>query len=251
MQPSVNNKQEYLRNVLEAMKQKMLSSSAQSDTRLQLQIQSCPRLESDFPFITSSMPPLMPLMPPMPLIEVIIGVGYVLLILVFLTKVFFKTLNHFTSDYSSSHDGAYNRFAFITNADSDSEFSTDDDIDIPSDSLSPVRQPFYTPRQPPRSPPHPLRRSKRLQMKSEMNLTTLEKHTQTQTQTQSQYNPQQKSFITISSEPLPKRQFSFVSPSPHPHHDEELAFEIQRRYEKKMQKRSECNSPLVVRRLIL
>lgn len=250
MQPSVNTKQEYLRNVLETMKQQMLSSSVESKTRLELQ--SCPRLESDFPFITSSMP-LMPLTP-MPLIEVIIGVGYVLLILVFLTKVFFKTLNHFTSDYSSSHDGVYNRFAFITNADSDSEFSTDDDdIDIPSDSLSPIRQPYYTPRQPPRSPPHPLRRSKRLQMKSEMNLTTLEKHTQTQTQTQTQshYNPQQKSFLTISSDPLPKRQFSFVSPSPHPHHDEELAFEIQRRYEKKMQKRSECNSPLVVRRLIL
>ena len=247
MKQTVNTKQEYLRNVLETMKQQMLSSS--SKTRLQLE--SCPRLESDFPFITSSMPPMPTPPPPTPLTEVIIGVGYVLLILVFLSKVFFKTLNRFTSDYSSSHDGVYNRFAFITNADSDSEFSTDDDDDDDtlSDSLSPVQPSIYTPR-PPTSPHPPLRRSKRLQMKSEINLTKLEK----QTQTQHQKRNSKKTFPEVSSDPLPftkRRTLSFMSPSPHPHHDEELEFEIQRRYEKRSQKRSECNSPLVVRRLIL
>ena len=62
--------------------------------------------------------------------EIIVGVGYVLLILVFVTRVFFKTLNRFTTYYSSSSshysvsqnkgDGAYNRFGFMINADSDS-----------------------------------------------------------------------------------------------------------------------------------
>jgi hypothetical protein len=247
MKQTVNTKQEYLRNVLDTMKQQMLSSSS---SKTMLHLESCPRLESDFPFITSSMPPT-PM--PMPLTEVIIGVGYVLLILVFLSKVFFKTLNRFTSDYSSSHDGVYNRFAFITNADSDSEFSTDDDDDDTlSDSLSPVQPSIYTPR-PPTSPHPPLRRSKRLQMKSEINLTKLEK-LEKQTQTQHQKRNSKETFPEVSSDPLPftkRRTLSFMSPSPHPHHDEELEFEIQRRYEKRSQKRSECNSPLVVRRLIL
>jgi hypothetical protein len=56
-------------------------------------------------------------------------------------------------------------------------------------------------------------------------------------------------FPPISSDPLPLP--SRRSPSLHPEHDEELAFEINRRYEKRIHKRSECNSPLVVRRLIL
>jgi hypothetical protein len=56
-------------------------------------------------------------------------------------------------------------------------------------------------------------------------------------------------FPSISSDPLPLP--SRRSHSLHPEHDQELAFEINRRYEKRMQKRSECNSPLVVRRLIL
>jgi len=239
-----NYKEEYLRTVLETMKQKMVTAAAAAAAE-----------KVDTTTTTTTTTTAIPNSEPLsiPTGEFVIGVGYVLLILVFLIKVFFRTLNQFTSDYSSSHDGVYNRFAFIVNADSDSEFSTEsDEIDTTSESLSPVQQrSIYTPQHPPQSPRPPLRRSKRLQMKSEMNLTTLEK--QTQTQSQIQHYTHQNSFITISSDPLPlpKRALSLVSPSPHPDHDEELAFEIQRRYEKRMNKRSECNSPLVVRRLIL
>ena len=200
--------------------------------------------------------------------EIIVGVGYVLLILVFVTRVFFKTLNRFTTYYSSSsshysvsqniRDEPYNRFGFMINADSDSESDCDDEDnndEVEKNILSPRVQ--HLCQQTPESPPPPLRRSKRLQMKSEMNLTMLEKMLEKQTQTHPYYSSSSSSssskvlFPSISSDPLPNRRLSFVSPSLHPEHDEELAFEINRRYEKRMQKRSECNSPLLVRRLIL
>jgi hypothetical protein len=189
--------------------------------------------------------------------EIIVGVGYVLLILVFVTRVFFKTLNRFTTYYSSSSsyysvsqnrgDGPYNRFGFMINADSDSESDWDDDDEVEKNMLSPRVQ-HLCQQTPPQSPPPPLRRSKRLQMKS---LTILEKMLEKQTQTHpySSSSSSKVLFPPISSDPLPLP--SRRSHSLHPEHDEELAFEINRRYEKRMQKRSECNSPLVVRRLIL
>ena len=215
-----------------------------------------------------------------PIGEFIIGVGYILLILVFVTRVFFKTLNRFTTYYSSSSshylvsqnrrdDGVYNRFGFMINADSDSEFSSSEDdeeyekyatttalshsLSSLSSLSSPLPKKNQLPQQTPQSPPPPLRRSKRLQMKSEMNLTRLEKQTQTNYNTYySSSSASKVLFPSISSDPVPnKRVLSFVSPSPHPEYDEELAFEINRRYEKRMQKRSECNSPPLIRRLIL
>jgi hypothetical protein len=141
----------------------------------------------------------------------------------------------------------------MINADSDSESDCDNDDEVEKNILSPRVQ--HLCQQTPQSPPPPLRRSKRLQMKS---LTMLEKMLEKQTQTHPYYSYSSSSsskvlFPSISSDPLPlpNRRLSFVSPSLHPEHDEELAFEINRRYEKRMQKRSECNSPLLVRRLIL
>jgi hypothetical protein len=236
---------EYLSKVLETMKQKMIDATTSAATTSAATTSAATTSAT-----TASV---------LPFGEIIVGVGYVLLILVFLTRVFFKTLNRFTTYYSSSSshysvsqnkgDGPYNRFGFMINADSDSESDCDDDDEVEKNILSPRFQ--HLCQQTPQSPPPPLRRSKRLQMKS---LTMLEKMLEKQTQTHPYYPFSSSSsskvlFPPISSDPLPLP--SRRSPSLHPEHDEELAFEINRRYEKRIHKRSECNSPLVVRRLIL
>lgn len=228
---------EYLSTVLEIMKQKMIGATTSATGT-----ETISETTASIPFG-----------------EIIVGVGYILLILVFVTRVFFKTLNRFTTYYSSSSsyysvsqnrgDGPYNRFGFMINSDSDCD---DDEYkeEVEKNMLSPRVQ-HLCQQTPPQSPPPPLRRSKRLQMKS---LTMLEKMLEKQTQTHPYYPFSSSSsskvlFPPISSDPLPLP--SRRSHSLHPEHDEELAFEINRRYEKRMQKRSECNSPLVVRRLIL
>jgi hypothetical protein len=233
---------EYLSTVLEIMKQKMIDA-ATNGMATSAATTSAAATTSE---TTASIP----------FGEIIVGVGYVLLILVLVTRVFFKTLNRFTTYYSSSSsyysvsqnkgDGPYNRFGFMINSDSDCD---DDEYkeEVEKNILSPRVQ-HLCQQTPPQSPPPPLRRSKRLQMKS---LTMLEKMLEKQTQTHpySSSSSSKVLFPSISSDPLPLP--SRRSHSLHPEHDEELAFEINRRYEKRMQKRSECNSPLVVRRLIL
>jgi hypothetical protein len=247
------NNKEYLSTVLETMKQKMLASSAAA-TGIRGVAATTTIMSSG---TTASE------LVSMPFGEIIVGVGYILLILVFVTRVFFKTLNRFTTYYSSSSshysvsqnrgDGPYNRFGFVINADSDCD--DDEDKEEVEKNISSPRVQHLCQQTPPQSPPPPLRRSKRLQMKS---LTILEKMLEKQTQTHPYYSYSSSSsskvlFPSISSDPLPlpNRRLSFVSPSLHPEHDEELAFEINRRYEKRMQKRSECNSPPLIRRLIL
>ena len=263
---------EYLSKVLETMKQKMIdatisattsaaTTSAATSATLSAAETSATTSEATTSATSETTASVIPFGE---LGEIIVGVGYVLLILVFVTRVFFKTLNRFTTYYSSSSshysvsqnkgDEPYNRFGFMINADSDSESDCDDEDnndEVEKNILSPRDQ--HLCQQTPESPPPPLRRSKRLQMKSEMNLTMLEKQTQTHTyySSSSSSSSSKVLFPSISSDPLPNRRLSFVSPSLHPEHDEELAFEINRRYEKRMQKRSECNSPLLVRRLIL
>ena len=244
---------EYLSAVLETMKQKMIDATtngmaASATSEATGTATTSAATTSTATRTTSSA---------IPFGEIIVGVGYVLLILVFVTRVFFKTLNRFTTYYSSSSsyysvsqnkgDGPYNRFGFMINSDSDCD---DDEYkeEVEKNILSPRVQ-HLCQQTPPQSPPPPLRRSKRLQMKS---LTILEKMLEKQTQTHPYYSYSSSSsskvlFPSISSDPLPSRR----SHSLHPEHDEELAFEINRRYEKRMHKRSECNSPLVVRRLIL
>ena len=271
------NNKEHLSTVLETMKQKMLAaaSSAAASSAEAMGTREVVEVATTTSATTASD------IVSIPLGEIIIGVGYILLILVFVTRVFFKTLNRFTTYYSSSSshysvsqnrrdDGVYNRFGFMINADSDSEFSSSEDdeedekyatttalshsLSSLSSLSSPLPQKKQLPQQTPQSPPPPLRRSKRLQMKSEMNLTRLEKQTQTNYNTYySSSSASKVLFPSVSSDPVPNKRVlsSFVSPSPHPEHDEELAFEINRRYEKRMQKRSECNSPPLIRRLIL
>ena len=192
-------------------------------------------------------------------------------------KLFLKTLRRFEHHFGSSHDGAYNRFGFIANEDSDFDFDSSDNDDdvVESSSSSPVSQrhaliPFVTPLQKittvtPHTPsPPPVRRSLRLKIKSELNLTSImEKQNKTNTNTnvvvvtRSQTQRQnQRLSLAISSEPAPSSSLNqshgaIITPSLHPENDEELAYYLQRCYERKMKKRSEFNSPLVVRRLVL
>ena len=261
---------EYLSKVLETMKQKMIDAtisatiSATTSAATSEATTSAATTSAATTSASTTSETMASVIPFGEFGEIIVGVGYVLLILVFVTRVFFKTLNRFTTYYSSSsshysvsqniRDEPYNRFGFMINADSDSESDCDDEDnndEVEKNILSPRVQ--HLCQQTPESPPPPLRRSKRLQMKSEMNLTMLEKQTQTHPyySSSSSSSSSKVLFPSISSDPLPNRRLSFVSPSLHPEHDEELAFEINRRYEKRMQKRSECNSPLLVRRLIL
>jgi len=198
--------------------------------------------------------------------EIIVGVGYMLLVLSFLVKIFLKTLHRFESHFASSSHG--NRFGFITNEDSDYESysgsdsdldrddtndedkdeNEDNDVDSPISlrptlSVTPVKHvaPMTTPMQSivvdtPQTPYPPvaaLRRSMRLKIKSELNLTSIEKQNRTNALTQTQRN--QYNFrnekVTISSAPP-----SYV---------------FHQNHENKLKRRSRFNSPLVVRRLIL
>jgi hypothetical protein len=216
------------------------------------------------------------------IVEIVIGVGYVFIIVAFLVKQFLKTLRRFETHFGSSHDGAYNRFGFIANeesdfdsSDNDGENNFDDDV-VESSSSSPVSIrhaliPLVTPLQKittvtPQTPsPPPVRRSLRLKIKSELNLTsTMEKQNKTNvltnvvTRSQTRRRNQRLS-LAISSEPAPQSSSSFnrghdgsvTNPSLHPENDEELAYYLQRCYERNMKNRSDVNSPLVVRRLVL
>jgi len=250
---------EYLSAVLETMKQKMIDATTNGMATSAATGTATISATSEATGTETTSTATGTTYSAIPFGEIIVGVGYVLLILVFVTRVFFKTLNRFTTYYSSSSsyysvsqnkgDGPYNRFGFMINSDSDCD-DDEDKEEVEKNILSPRVQ-KQLPQQTPQSPPPPLRRSKRLQMKS---LTILEKILEKQTQTHPYYSSSSSSsskvlFPSISSDPLPLP--SRRSPSLHPEHDQELAFEINRRYEKRMHKRSECNSPIVVRRLIL
>ena len=223
--------------------------------------------------------------------EIIVGVGYMLLVLSFLVKIFLKTLRRFESHFASSSHG--NRFGFITNEDSDYESysgsdsdldrddtededkdeNEDNDVDSPISlrptlSVTPVKHvaPMTTPMQSivvdtPQTPYPPvaaLRRSMRLKTKSELNLTSIEKQNQNRTHVVTRSQTQQNENITISSAPPPLSHAAFrpnhnstMTPSAHPENDEELAFILRLHYENRMKRRSRFNSPLVVRQLVL
>jgi len=178
--------------------------------------------------------------------EIIVGVGYMLLVCSFLVKILFKTLGRFESHFGSSHDN--NLFGFIANEDSDySDTDEEDEEEESPVSLRPTlaaatHTHMTTPMQyinvvTPQTPYPPvaaLRRSLRLKTKSELNLTSIEKQNRTNAAIQTQQRNQNNfriEKITISSAPP-----SFFH---HPSH------------ETKLKKRSRFNSPLVVRRLVL
>jgi len=273
---SSNHTKQYLRDLLELAKQRMLS-----------RISTNPTDETNETNVTSSPHAIEQVLMNANIVEIVLGVGYVLIIIAFIVKRLLKTLRQFETHYGSSHDGAYNRFGFIANEDSesDSDYSdssnndsddnnVDDDV-VESSSSSPVSLrhaliPLITPLQKittvtPHTPsPPPVRRSLRLKIKSELNLTALEKknttNVVTRSQTRSQTRRQNQSHITneylsISSEPAPSSSFNeshaITTPSLHPENDEELEFYLQKCYERNMKKRSDVNSPLLVRRLVL
>ncbi len=190
------------------------------------------------------------------------------------------------SDYETDSDSEFNTDDYDDDHDEsdDDHDESDDDHDESDDDLveqhvsSPIslrpilssaHLPLVTPIQKivtktPKTPsPPPLRRSLRLKIKSELNLTALEKENKTNIVTRSQTRQKQATHITdeclsISSEPLPpsssfnRNTRSIINPSPHPEHDEEREYYIRYCNEKKMRKtRAEFNSPLFVRRLVL
>ena len=216
------------------------------------------------------------------IVEIVIGVGYIFMIIAFLIKILLRTIRKFEYYYMSP---SYNRFGFMMNEESDYDSNSDSDSsysdsnssatsdhdenasdDPESSSSSPVLlrstlsgkylhlktpvQTIYaiTPKTP---LPPPLRRSLRLKIKSELNLFAMKNNNSTMI-TRSQTKQIQN--IQISSDPCPINcnRGSMTTPSPHPEHDEERAYYIQYCNEKKMRKqRREFNSPLFVRRLVL
>jgi hypothetical protein len=280
-----NHTKQYLRDLLEFAKQRMLSGIPTNVTN-ETNVTSSQQLSTS----SSSSHAIEQLLMNANIVEIVLGVGYVFIIIAVLVKLFLKTLRRFEHHFGSSHDGAYNRFGFIANEDSDFDSDSDYDSDssdndshengvdddvVESSSSSPVSQrhaliPFVTPLQKittvtPHTPsPPPVRRSLRLKIKSELNLTSImEKQNKTNTNTnvvvvtRSQTQRQnQRLSLAISSEPAPSSSLNqshgaIITPSLHPENDEELAYYLQRCYERKMKKRSEFNSPLVVRRLVL
>jgi hypothetical protein len=268
-----NHTKQYLRDLLELAKRRMLSGIPTNITNATNVISSQQLSTSS----SSSSHAIEQLLMNANIVEIVLGVGYVFIIIAVLVKLFLKTLRRFEHHFGSSHDGAYNRFGFIANEDSDFDFDSSDNDDdvVESSSSSPVSQrhaliPFVTPLQKittvtPHTPsPPPVRRSLRLKIKSELNLTSImEKQNKTNvltnttvvTRSQTQRQNQRLSLAT-SSEPAPSSSLNqshgaIITPSLHPENDEELAYYLQRCYERKMKKRSEFNSPLVVRRLVL
>jgi hypothetical protein len=212
--------------------------------------------------------------------EIVIGVGYILIVIVFLMKLLLRTIRNFEYYYMSP---SYNRFGFIANeesdyndsesesSDSEHEHDSENSSSTGSLSLSPspiplrsslslssagkylhLQTPVHSANIVTPQTPLPLRRSLRLKIKSELHLSEMENkaaiHNTMMTRSQT------KKSTTVSSEPCPINSYrsSITTPSPHPEHDEERAFYIRYCNEKKMRsKRPEFNSPLFVRRLML
>lgn len=274
----------FIRDVLELAKQRMLSRHAKNVTAtatsssysVQGEMNASANVDANVDFM-----------------DMIVGICYILVVLLFLMKILLKMLDKFESHFMSSHDGAYNRFAFIANEDFEQETEDEEEDEekdtVESSSLSssspislrstlsitPVAHVpnIITPVQKinivtPKTPSAP-RRSLRLKIKSELDLTSMKTLNKTNVVTRSQtresrggshFTNQKK---TVSSDPLPtslpatslfyrnQNNKSVATPSSHPENDEELAYIVQRCYERTLKKRSGFNSPLLVRRLVL
>ena len=220
---SSNTRHQFIRDALESAKQRLLTRNPSNASST-----STPQMNPNF-------------------MEIIVGVGYMLLVFSFIVKIFLKTLR-FESQFGSSHDNN-NLFGFIANENSDYSDTEEDEED--EEETSPVSlRPTLTPTthmttpaqyinvvtpQTPYPPVAALRRSLRLKTKSELNLTSIEKQNRTNAAIQTQQRNQNNfriEKITISSAPPP---YIFHHPS----------------HENKLKKRSRFNSPLVVRRLVL
>ena len=284
----------FIRDVLELAKQRLLSRHASNVTATATSSSSY-SVQGEMNANDNSNADLM---------DMIVGICYILVVLLFLVKILLKILGGFESHFMSSHDGAYNRFAFIANEDfeqeteeeeeEEEELESNDDTDIESlSSSSPISlrstlsittpvthvPNIITPMNKinvvtPKTPSAP-RRSLRLKIKSELNLTSMKKlnlnKTNVVTRSQTRESRGGRHFTneknSVSSDPPPSslpttslfyrnqnKNFVVLTATPsssHPENDEELAFIIQRCYERTMKKRSGFKSPLRVRRLVL
>lgn len=281
-------RQHFIRDVLELAKQRMLSRHAKNVTATASSSSYLVESEKMMNANTNTNVDFM---------EMIVGICYILIVLLFLVKILLKMLDNFESHFMSSHDGAYNRFAFIANENFDQEEEEEEELESSDDteslsSSSPILlrstlsittpvthvPNIITPMNKinvvtPQTPSAP-RRSLRLKIKSELNLTSMKNlnlnKTNAVTRSQTRESRSDSHFTnkknSVSSDPLPlslpamslfyrnQNNNSVVKPSSssfHPENDEELEFIIQRCYERTMKKRSEFNSPLLVRRLVL
>jgi hypothetical protein len=275
MQPtntSSYSRQHYLRYILELAKQKMSSRIVNNTTNATNERNVISNLLLPSHIMNEN------------LMEIIVGVGYILIVIVFLMKLLVRTIRKFEYYYMSP---SYNRFGFIANEESDYNDSESESSDSEHDSdsennssstgsLSPSPIPLrsslslssagkylhiQTPVQnnnivTPQTP-LPLRRSLRLKIKSELHLSEMENkavtHHTVMTRSQTKQRQLTTTTKTIASDPCPINPYhSSIIPSPHPEHDEERAFYIRYCNEKKIRsKRPEFNSPLFVRRLML
>jgi hypothetical protein len=240
----MTTKQQFIREVLEITKRRMMSRVANT-TALSVITNSSVSLSTELT-TNANLP------------EIVLGVGYILLIVAFLVKILLRTIRKFEYHYMSP---SYNRFGFMMN---ESESESESDVsDVESSSSSPISlRPILsgkylrlqTPVQTmnaavtPKTPA-PLRRSLRLKIKSELNLCAMQNNSAMMiTRSQSR----QIQNIVISSDPCPYNRGSITTPSPHPEHDEERAYYIRYCNDKKItKKRPEFNSPIFVRRLVL
>lgn len=276
-------RQHFIRDVLELAKQRMLSRHAKNATATATSSSSSYSIQGEMNSNARANDANIEFM------DMIVGIFYILVVMSFLVKILLKMLDRFESHFMSSHDGVYNRFAFIANEDfeqetGDEEDEGDEEEDNVESSLSssspillrstlsitPVTHVpnIITPMNKinivtPKTPSAP-RRSLRLKIKSELDLTSMKTLNKTNAVTRSQTRESRCSHFTneknfVSSDPLPlslpayrnQNNNSVATPSPHPENDEELAYIVQRCYERTLKKRSRFNSPLLVRRLVL
>ena len=263
MQPSTNasySRLHLLRDALEFAKQRMSSRIIANGTNVLV------------------VPPPLSYSIDANLVGMILGIGYILIVIAFLVQTLLRMIRKLECYYMSP---SYNRFEFAANeeyyeSDPESESvetSYDETLQPQSSpiSLRPtlsgkgkylhIKTPFQTQKTNAVIPktPLPVRRSLRLKIKrvkSELNLSAMENNANSAIMTRSQTKQNQPMTTTtsISSDPCPRNIYrsSITTPSPHPEHDEELAFYVRYCNEKKMKnKRPEFNSPLFVRRLVL
>lgn len=250
MQSTHTSRHQFLRDVLELSKQRMMSKVTATSSPTNTSSISTERINAN-------------------LAEFILGIGYIFIMIAFIIKILVRTIRNFEHYYMSS---SYNRFGFIVNEESESE--SDSEYDSESEPESDVIEspislrptlsalsgkilhlqtptPVKTMNAVTPQTPLPPRRSLRLKIKSELNLCSVQNNSVMVTRSQTKQN---QVAMTISSDPCPTNYHrnSITTPSPHPEHDEERAYYIRYCNEKKMRKkRAEFNSPLFVRRLVL
>lgn len=240
---TMTTRQQFLRDVLQLTKHRMMSRVANT-TASRVAANSSSSVSLSTELTTNAN-----------LAEIVLGVGYIFMIIAFIMKIVLRTIRNFDYRISRSH----NRFGFIMNEDSDFD---SDASDVESSSSSPIslrptlsgkylhlQTPVQTMNTVTPKTPAPLRRSLRLKIKSELNLCAMQNNSAMMI---TRSRTKQNQIMTISSDPCPYNRGSITTPSLHPEHDEERAYYIRYCNEKRMRKqRPEFNSPILVRRLVL